>query len=55
MPMMAVSGKFRLLNARFCTGASRRCRVAEGGLHLSGEVSSLTSSRYTLLQICSIF
>jgi hypothetical protein len=32
--LMAVSGKSRLLSAGFCTGARRRRRVAEGGLHL---------------------
>jgi hypothetical protein len=32
--LTAVSGKYRLLSAGFCTGARRRCRVAEGGLHL---------------------
>jgi hypothetical protein len=26
--------KSKLLSARFCIGARRRCRVAEGGLHL---------------------
>jgi hypothetical protein len=34
MLMMAVSGKFRLLSAAFCTGAHRRCRVVEEGFHL---------------------
>jgi hypothetical protein len=33
-PLMAVSGKSRLLCAGFRTEAHRRCRVAEGGLHL---------------------
>jgi hypothetical protein len=33
-PLMTVSGKSRLLCARFCTEAHHRCRVAEGGLHL---------------------
>jgi hypothetical protein len=32
--LMAVSGKSRLLCAGFCTEACRRCRVAEGVLHL---------------------
>jgi hypothetical protein len=27
-------GKSRLLSAGFCTKARRRCRLAEGGLHL---------------------
>jgi hypothetical protein len=33
-PLMAVSGKFRLLCAGFRTEARRRCRVVEGGIHL---------------------
>jgi hypothetical protein len=33
-PLTVVSGKFKLLCARFHTEARRRCRVAEGGLHL---------------------
>jgi hypothetical protein len=32
-PLMAVSGKSRLLWAGFCTEAHHRYRVAEGGLH----------------------
>jgi hypothetical protein len=40
-PLMAISGKSRLLSAGFCTGARRRRRVAEGGLHLYGEVNVL--------------
>jgi hypothetical protein len=39
--LMAVSGKSRLLSAGFHTGARRRHRVAEGGLHLWGEVNVL--------------
>jgi hypothetical protein len=34
MPMTTVSGKSRLLSARFHTGARSRRRVAEGGLNL---------------------
>jgi hypothetical protein len=41
MPMMAVSGKSRLLNAGFRTEARHRHRVAEGGHHLQGEVNAL--------------
>jgi hypothetical protein len=41
MPMMAISGRSRLLSAGFCTGPRRRRRVAEGGLHLQGEVNAL--------------
>jgi hypothetical protein len=37
--LMTVSGMSRLLSARFCTGAHHRHRVAEGGLHLYGEVN----------------
>jgi hypothetical protein len=33
-PLMAVSGKSRLLSVGFHNGARRRRRVAEGGLHL---------------------
>jgi hypothetical protein len=33
-PLMATSGKSRLLRAGFRTEACRRCRVADGGLHL---------------------
>jgi hypothetical protein len=33
-PLMAVSGKSRLLSAGFRTRARRRRRVIEGGLHL---------------------
>jgi hypothetical protein len=40
-PLTAVSGKSRLLCAGFRTEAHRRCRVAEGGLHLWGEVDAL--------------
>jgi hypothetical protein len=40
-PLMAVSGKSRLLCAGFRTGARHRSRVAEGGLHLYGEVNVL--------------
>jgi hypothetical protein len=40
-PLMTVSGKSRPLCARFCTKARPRCRVAEGGLHLLGEVNVL--------------
>jgi hypothetical protein len=32
--LTAVSGKSRLLSARFHTGARRRHRVVKGGLHL---------------------
>jgi hypothetical protein len=31
MPMMAVSGKSRLLSVGFCTEAHHRCRVVEEG------------------------
>jgi hypothetical protein len=41
MSLMAASGKSRLLSARFRTEACRRRRVAEGGLHLLGEVNVL--------------
>jgi hypothetical protein len=41
MLMMAVSGRCKLLSARFHTGAHRRRRDAEGGLHLLGEVNAL--------------
>jgi hypothetical protein len=34
MLLMAVSWNSRFLRAGFCTGAHRRLRVAEGGLHL---------------------
>jgi hypothetical protein len=40
MPMTAVSGNSRFLRTRFCTGGCRRCRVAEGGLHLYGKVNA---------------
>jgi hypothetical protein len=40
-PLTAVSEKSRLLSAGFCTGARHRRRVAEGGLHLYGEVNVL--------------
>jgi hypothetical protein len=33
--------KSRLLSAGFRTGARRRCRVVEGGIHLEGEVNAL--------------
>jgi hypothetical protein len=33
-PLTTVNGKFRPLCAGFHTEARRRCRVAEGGLHL---------------------
>jgi hypothetical protein len=39
--LAAVSGKSRLLCAGFCTEAHRRRRVAEGDLHLLGEVNAL--------------
>jgi hypothetical protein len=41
MPMMVVSGRFRLLSAGFHTGARCRHRVAKGGLDLLGEVNAL--------------
>jgi hypothetical protein len=41
MLMTAVSGRSRPLSARFHTGACRRRRVAEGGLHLKGGVNAL--------------
>jgi hypothetical protein len=41
MLMIAVCGKSRLLSTGFCTGACRMRRVAEGGLHLYGEVDAL--------------
>jgi hypothetical protein len=41
MLMMAVSGNSKFLRTGFCTGAHRRCRVTEGGLHLSDEVNAL--------------
>jgi hypothetical protein len=41
MRMMAVSGKSRILSARFCTEARRKCRVAKEGFHLKGEVNVL--------------
>jgi hypothetical protein len=34
MPLTVVSGKSRLLSAELRTVAHRRCRVAEGDLHL---------------------
>jgi hypothetical protein len=34
MPMTTISGNSRFLRTGFCTGARRRRRVAEGGLHL---------------------
>jgi hypothetical protein len=34
MPLMAVSVKYKLLSARFCTEACCRCRVVEEGFHL---------------------
>jgi hypothetical protein len=40
------------LSAGFCVGAHRRCRVAEEGFHLSGEVNTLIMSSYTLLLKC---
>jgi hypothetical protein len=40
-PLTAVSGKSSLLSDGFRTGARRRRRVAEGGLHLWGEVNVL--------------
>jgi hypothetical protein len=36
-----IQRKSRLLTAGFRTGARRRRRVAEGGLHLLGEVNAL--------------
>jgi hypothetical protein len=41
MPMTAVSGNSRFLGTGFHTGAHRRCRIVEGGLHLLGEVNAL--------------
>jgi hypothetical protein len=38
---MTVSGKSRPRCARFRIEARHRCRVAEGGLHLYGEVNVL--------------
>jgi hypothetical protein len=40
-PLMAVSGKSKLLCAGFRTEAHRRRRVAEGGLPLQGKVNAL--------------
>jgi hypothetical protein len=34
MPLMASSGKSKLLRARFCIGSHHRCRVDEEGFHL---------------------
>jgi hypothetical protein len=41
MSLMAVTGKSKLLNVACRTEARRRCRVAEEGFHLSGEVNVL--------------
>jgi hypothetical protein len=41
MPMTVVSGMSRLLSVGFHTEACHRCRVAEEGLHLCGEVNAL--------------
>jgi hypothetical protein len=40
-PLTSVSGKSSVLCAGFHTEARRRRRVAEGGLHLLGEVNAL--------------
>jgi hypothetical protein len=32
--MMTISGNSMFLRTRFCTGACRRHRVEEGGLHI---------------------
>jgi hypothetical protein len=40
-PLTAVSGKSRLLCAKFCTEAHHKRRGAKGGLHLDGEVNAL--------------
>jgi hypothetical protein len=39
------------LNAGFCAGAYRRCRVDVEGFHLYGEVNTLMTSSCTLLQM----
>jgi hypothetical protein len=44
MPMTAASGKSRLLSAGFHIETHRRCRVAEEGFHLLGEVITLLTS-----------
>jgi hypothetical protein len=46
MPMMAISGKFRLLSVGFYTRAHSSCRVAEEGFHLIGEVNTVTPTFY---------
>jgi hypothetical protein len=40
MPMIAISGRSRLLKARLCIGTCRRCRVAEEGLFPLGRGES---------------
>jgi hypothetical protein len=44
MSMMTVSGKSKLLSVGLCTRTRRRCKVAEEGVHLYGEVNTLMTS-----------